>query len=119
MEQIVYQYTYLQVNVKQGSNYAILTLYGDSDVLSRVRSDLTDLPDAVKLTTGKELGDNSTTKITLTSTDIVNYDADLLKIAVLSTFALQYFQVLPTSMFVDLANGTEKLMIYVANPAKN
>ena len=106
------------MDIKLDSNTAILTLYGVSDVLSLVQNDLTDLPDAVKLTTGKELGARSTTKITLTSTDVVNYDADFLKITVLSTYALQYFQLAPKGTFVDLANGTEKLMIYVANPAK-
>ena len=107
------------METRQVSRAAIVTLSGLSDVLANVQDDFTDLPDTVSIAaTGKELGARSTTKITVTSTDVENYGADLLKIAVLSSDALQYFQVVPNSMFVDLANGTEKLMLYVANPAK-
>ncbi len=115
MDQIVYQYTYLQMFLTRESGAAILTLTGASDVISIVQRDLSDLPDTVQVTTGNVLA--STMEMTIKSTDPGDYSANLLKMAVFG--CLTYFQVVPNSMFVDLTNETEKLMLYLARPATN
>ncbi len=108
-------YTYLEMEAKRGSGSvkATVTLSGYKRFVAGVQEDLGKLPSGVGITS-KVMASAVEIIITSESQDV---DVHLLKMAVLSAGTLSQFQIVPNSMFADLTNGAEKLMLYIAEPA--
>ena len=108
-------YTYLEMEAKRGSGIveATVTLSGYKRFVAGVQEDLGKLPLGVAITKNVMA---SAMEIIITS-QRQDVDVHLLKMAVLSAGSLSQFQIVPNSMFADLTNGAEKLMLYTAGPA--
>ena len=99
------KYTYLQIEIKEDSTNASVIVSGDYYLVNAVKTNFSGDPDIQ--TTSKALA--RAMELTL-KTD--KFSAHLLKMGVISLFS--QIEVVPNSMFVDLANGTEKMMLYRA-----
>ena len=119
MAQDYTHYTYLQMEIKKDDyNNAVLTLTGRSDLVSMVQTYFGKLPDSVTIGSSEELASVKQIMVKSESTDY--YSAYMLKMAVLDSLSYKFhFQVVPTSIFVDLAKGTEKLMLYTSTPGSD
>ena len=102
-------YAYLQIEIKEDSTNAIVIVSGDYYLVTTVKTTFSGAPDIQ--TTSKVLA--RAMELTLTSD---KFSAHLLKMGVISLFS--DLEVVPNSMFVDLANGTEKMMLYRAKSHK-
>ena len=99
----------MQIEIKQDSTNATVIVSGDYYSVDAVTTSFSLDPDIQ--TTSQELA--SAMEVTL-KTD--KFSAHLLKMGVISLFS--DLNVVPNSIFVDLANGTETIMLYRATNYK-
>ena len=99
----------MQIEIKQDSTNATVIVSGDYYSVDAVKTSFSLDPDIQ--TTSQELA--SAMEVTL-KTD--KFSAHLLKMGVISLFS--DLNVVPNSIFVDLANGTETIMLYRATNYK-